>query len=126
MFGLKTVLATFQRIITEIFHDYIPAFMQVFLDNFAVYGHRLEHMTQLRLCLNRCRQAQLSLNPAECAFLVTSGNLLGHIVSQEGIAMDPDKVKAKALSRFLGHLYTRQYIALPSNGRQSRTQLTKP
>ena len=88
--------------------------MQVFLDDFAVYGHRSEHMTQLRLCLDRCRQARLSLNPAKCAFLVTSGNLLGHIVSQEGIAMDPDKVKAilnapapsnaKALSRFLGQI----------------------
>ena len=91
-----------------------PNIMQVFLDDFAVYGHRLEHMTQLRLCLDRCRQARLSLNPAKCAFLVTSGNLLGHIVNQEGIAMDPDKVKAilnapapsnaKALSRFLGQI----------------------
>ena len=51
-------------------------------------------MTQLRLCLDRCRQARLSLNPAKCAFLVTNDNLLGHIVSQEGIVMDPDKVKA--------------------------------
>ena len=34
MFGLKMAPATFQRIITEIFHDYIPAFMQVFLDDF--------------------------------------------------------------------------------------------
>ena len=71
-------------------------------------------MTQLRLCLDRCRQARLSLNPAKCAFLVTNGNLLGHIFSQGGIAMDPDKVKAilnapapsnaKALSRFLGQI----------------------
>ena len=52
MFGLKTTPATFQRIITEIFHDYISAFMQVFLNDFAVYGHCLEHMTQLRLCLD--------------------------------------------------------------------------
>ena len=39
MFGLKMAPTTFQRIITEIFHDYIPALMQVFLDDFAVYGH---------------------------------------------------------------------------------------
>ena len=37
MFGLKTTPATFQRIISEILGDYIPAFMQVFLDDFAVY-----------------------------------------------------------------------------------------
>ena len=51
-------------------------------------------MNQLRLCLDRCRAAWLSLNTTKCVFLVTSGNLLGHIVSQEGIAMDPDKVQA--------------------------------
>ena len=38
MFGLKTVPETFQRIIMEIFGEYIPAFMQVFLDDFAVYS----------------------------------------------------------------------------------------
>ena len=114
MFGLKTAPSTFQRIITEIFNEYIPAFMQVFINNFFVYGQRLEHMTQLRLCLDQCRQALLSLNPPKCVFLVTSGNLLPHIVSQSGIAMDPDKVQAimnaivpsttKALSRFLGQI----------------------
>ena len=40
MFGLKTTLATFQGVIQEIFADYIPAFMQVFLDDFAVYNRR--------------------------------------------------------------------------------------
>ena len=45
MFGLKTALAMVQRIITEIFNEYIPTFMQVFLDDFTVYGQRLEHMT---------------------------------------------------------------------------------
>ena len=47
MFGLKMAPTTFQRIITENFSDYIPAFMQVFLDDFSVYGQRLEHMPQL-------------------------------------------------------------------------------
>ena len=66
------------------------------------------------MCLERCRQGRLSLNPAKCAFGVTSGALLGHIVSKDGIAIDPDKVKAimeapapnngKALSRFLGQI----------------------
>ena len=58
--------------------------------------------------------SSVSLNLTKCAFLVTSGNLLRQILSQEGIAMDPDKVKAilnapapsnaKALSRFLGQI----------------------
>ena len=60
MFSLKTTPTTFQRIITEIFNEYIQVFMQVFLDDFAVYGQRLEHLTQLRLCLDQCRLARLS------------------------------------------------------------------
>ena len=114
MFGLKTAPATFQRVIQEIFGEYIPAFMQVFLDDFAVYSRKADHFEHLRLCLEKCRKGRLSLNPAKCAFGVMSGTLLGHIVSQEGIAVDPDKVKAiieatpptnaKALSRFLGQI----------------------
>ena len=41
MFGLKTAPATFQRTITEIFGEYILAFMQVFLDDFAIYGQHV-------------------------------------------------------------------------------------
>ena len=113
MFGLRTTPATFQRIISD-FEDFIPAFMQVFLDDFAVYGQQMEHLAHLRLCLERCRQARLSLNPTKCAFHVTSGALLGHIVNRDGIAMDPAKgqtilnapalATAKALSRFLGQI----------------------
>ena len=105
---------TFQRVIQEIFGDYIPTFIQVFLDNFAVYTRNSEHFEHLRLCLEHCRKGGLSLNPAKCAFGVTSGTLLGHIISQEGIAVDLDKVRAvmdaptptnaKSLCRFLGQL----------------------
>ena len=114
MFGLKTALATFQRIILEIFGEYIPGFMQVFLDDFAVYSRQAEHLDQLRLCLEKCREYRLSLNLAKCVFGVATGNLLDHIVSKDRIAEDPDKVKeileapapnnAKALSRFLGQI----------------------
>ena len=88
--------------------------MQVFLDDFSVYSRKSEHFEPLRLCLESCQQGRLSLNPSKCAFGVTSGTLLGHIVSQEGIAVDPDKVCAimaaptptntKNLSRFLGQI----------------------
>ena len=88
MFGLKMVLATFQRIISKIFGEFIPTSMQVFLDNFVVYRRQVEHFDQLRLCLERCRQAQLNLNPTKCAFNVSRDALLGHIVSREGITMD--------------------------------------
>ena len=91
MFGLKTALATFQHIIIEIFGDFIPTFMQVFLTDFVVCGTRVDHLSHLRLCLEQCRTSQLSLNPSKCAFEVTSKALLGHIVSKDGIAVDPGK-----------------------------------
>ena len=114
MFGLKTAPTTFQRIISEVFEEYIPTFVQVFLDDFAVYEMCKDHLHYLRLCLEQCHAARLSLNPAKCAFDVTSGTLLGHIVSKEGIAVDPRKIEAiiksptpknaKQLGRFLGQL----------------------
>ena len=114
IFKLKTASTTFQRVIQEIFAEYIPAFMQVFLDDFAVYSRKSEHFEHLRLCLEQCRKGRLSLNLAKCAFGLTSGTLLGHIVIQEGIAVNPDKVRAileapkptnsKALCWFLGQI----------------------
>ena len=89
--------------------------MQVFLYDFTVYRTWNNHFHHLRLCLERCCATRLSLNPAKCAFGVTSGTLLGHIVSREGIAVDSGKIDAiiksptpknvKALGRFLGQLH---------------------
>ena len=50
MFRLKTAPTTFRCTIGEIFGDFIPAFMQVFLNDFAVYGMRMDHLSHLRLC----------------------------------------------------------------------------
>ena len=47
MFGVETTLATFQRIIMEIFGEYIPALKQVFLDDFTVYSRKTEHLNHL-------------------------------------------------------------------------------
>jgi hypothetical protein len=122
MFGLKTAPATFQQIITKVFEEYIPVFMQVFLDDFAMFSNKVDHIQYLERCLCLCRIAQLSLNPLNCAFRVASGMLLGHIISKEGIVVDPRKVEAilatptpttsKALSRFLGQIrwHNRMYV----------------
>jgi hypothetical protein len=54
MFGLKTTPATFKQIIVEIFEEYIPGFIQVFLNDFAVFGMRKAHLQHVELCLKRC------------------------------------------------------------------------
>ena len=94
MFGLKSAKATFQRLIAKIFDDYISSFMKVFLNDLAVHGYQIEHLEHLCLCLERCRIARLSLNLAKCVFYISSGALLGHIVSHDAIAMESNKVPA--------------------------------
>ena len=78
----------------EIFGPFMTDFMRIFLDDLSVFGALCKHLGHLRLCLQRCREVSFSLNPLKCAFVVRSGKLLGHIISQEGIAVDLDKVKA--------------------------------
>ena len=68
--------------------------MQVFLDDFAIYSHKGEHLDHLRMCLGKCRGSRLILSLTKCVFGVTSWTLLGHILSWDGIAIDLDKVKA--------------------------------
>ena len=67
----------------DIFGEYIPTFMQVFVGDFAVYSRQIQHLDHLQMCLEKCREYRLSLNPAKCVFGVTSGTLLGHVVSKE-------------------------------------------
>jgi hypothetical protein len=105
MFGLKTAPATFQWIIIEVFAEYIPGFTQVFLNDFAVFRTHRAHLQHVQLCLKKCLEARLSLNLGKCAFALTSGMLLGHIVSKVKFVLEaPAPYNAKALSRFLGQI----------------------
>jgi hypothetical protein len=66
--------------------------MQVFLDNFSVYGSKKDHLGQFLKCLDKCRWNGISLNPKKCAFCVNYSALLGHIVSSDGLLVDPRKI----------------------------------
>jgi len=87
-------------------------------DMIAKSGSEEEHLINLRKLFEGLRKFKLRLNPAKCTFGVKSGKLLGFIVSQKGIEVDPDKVCAildmphprteKEVRGFLGRL---NYIA---------------
>ena len=91
-FGVCNGPATFQRIVTVAFHKFLRKFMEIFLDDFCVFGTKEDHPAHLVLCFNQCNQFGISLNAAKCQFAVPYGKLLGHIVSKEGISIDPDKI----------------------------------
>ena len=93
-FGLKNVGATFQRAMSYAFHD-LKSFVDAYLDDLAAHSKkREEHPIHLRKIFERCRRYNIRLNPHKCVFCVTSGRLLGFIVSKNGIMIDPFKVEA--------------------------------
>ena len=91
-FGLCNAPGTFQRLMMDIFRDFLKHFLEVFIDDFAVFSGRAEHLHYLRRTFERCRETNLKLHPGKCFFGMKSGLLLGHLVSPEGIAVDLGKV----------------------------------
>jgi hypothetical protein len=92
-FGFKNAGAMYQRAMNLIFHDLLRVLMEVYIDNVVVklVGFE-EHMTNLKLSLERMKKYGLRMNPLKCAFRVTSGRFLGFIVHEHGIQIDPRKL----------------------------------
>ena len=94
-FGLKNAGATYQRATTTLLHDLIHKEVEVYFNNMIVKSKDREgHMLALRKFFERIQLYKLRLNPMKCTFGVTSGKLLGFMVSQRGIEVDLDKIKA--------------------------------
>lgn len=93
-FGLCNAPGTFQRIMIDIFYDFLRHFLEVFIDEFAVFSKLLEHIGHLTQTFERCWEKNLKLNPTKCFFGVDCGILLGHHVSIEGVSVDLDKILA--------------------------------
>jgi len=114
-FGLKNAGATYQRAMVTLFHDMIHKEIEVYVDDMIAKSRsEEEHLVNLRKLFERLRKFKLRLNPTKCTFGVKSGKLLGFIVSQRGIEVDPDKVRSilemphphteKEVRGFLGRL----------------------
>jgi len=94
-FGLKNARATYQRAMVALFHDMMHREIEVYVDDMIAKSKtEEEHLVNLRRLFERLRKYQLRLNPAKWTFGVKSGKLLGFIISQRGIKVDPEKVKA--------------------------------
>ena len=94
-FGLKNVGATYQRAMTIIFHDMLHDIVEDYVDDILAKSKtRMQHPVVLRRVFERLRKYQVRLNPKKCVFGVTSGKLLGFIISRRGIEVDLAKVRA--------------------------------
>ncbi|PKI36196.1 hypothetical protein CRG98_043413, partial [Punica granatum] len=94
-FGLKNAGATYQRAMVTLFHDMMHKEIEVYVDDMIAKSKEGEdHLVNLKRLFNRLKKYKLRLNPAKCTLGAKSGKLLGFVVSERGIEVDPDKVKA--------------------------------
>ena len=96
-FKLKNAGATYQHAMMAIFHDMIHIDIEVYVDDILVKSkNHAKHPRALARILQRSQEHNLKMNLKKCVFGVSSGKLLGFIVSKIGIKIDPNKAKAIA------------------------------
>lgn len=94
-FGLCNAPATFQRLMHDIFWEFLDKFVVIYLDDIIVYSKTEdEHLQHLQQVFEVIQRHELYIQPEKCAFFTERIDFLGHFISAEGIEMDPKKVEA--------------------------------
>jgi hypothetical protein len=93
-FGLTNASAHFMYLMNSVFMPKLDKFVVVFIDDILVYSKsEEEHAEHLRVVLTRLRDHQLYAKFSKCEFWLREVQFLGHVLSAEGVAVDPGKVK---------------------------------
>jgi hypothetical protein len=90
-------------------------FVVIYLDDLTIFSNSdAKHLVHLKQTFEKCKKFGLSLNPKKSHFAMQEGKLLGHIVSKDGIKVDPKKIEAidtiniprnkKKIQSFLGKI----------------------
>jgi hypothetical protein len=121
-FGLTNAPTTFQALMNDVLQDFICVFVFVFFDDILIFSDSWSsHLQHVRMILQRLQEHGLTVKRSKCSFDATSVQYLGHVISDQGVAMDTDKVEAvrawplprtvRAVMGFLGLTgYYRKFI----------------
>ena len=115
-FELCNAPVTFQRCMMSMFLDLVEEIMEIFMDDFSVYGSGFENcLENLSVVLQRCKDKKLALNWEKCHFMVKEGIVLGHKISAVGLKVDQAKIyviktlmpptNVKGIISFLDHVW---------------------
>ena len=106
----------------SIFSDLVEEVMEIFMDDFSVYGSSFEDcLKNLGTVLQRCQDKNLALNWGKCHFMVTEGIVLEHKIYADGLEVDQEKIAViktlmsptivKGIRSFLGYAgFYRRFI----------------
>ena len=94
-FRLKNMGTTYQRLMNKMFAHQIGRSLQVYMDDMLVKSLQEDnHLSNLQETFDTLRSYNMKLNPSKCTFRVTTGKFLGFMVSQRGIKVNPNKIRA--------------------------------
>jgi hypothetical protein len=80
-------------LMNSVFMDYLDKFVEVFINDILIYSHNEEeHKEHLKIVLQQLREHQLYAKLSKCESWISEVLFLGHIINQDGLAMDPNKV----------------------------------
>jgi hypothetical protein len=135
--GLTNAPAYFMNLMNKVFMEELDRFVVVFIDDILIYSETAEeHEEHLRIVLERLRQQKLYAKFNKCEFWMEKVAFLGHVLSAEGMAVDPSKVESVTkweqplnvtdIRSFLGMAgYYRRFIENFSNIASLMTELLK-